>query len=130
MARNTSLGDILPEIHDVEIGEQSTPDWVLHALPVGGMCQMLLRKLSDVSMLQQHSHGRHSLHKGEQHEVAQFDEDTTELAYLVGQGANNTDWLSSKILVDLGKVEVSESTAGGNRPKGRDVTCRDSTNLS
>jgi hypothetical protein len=40
--------------------------------------------------------------KGETLEVAQSDVDATELAYPIRRGANDTDWLSSKIMVDLG----------------------------
>ena len=65
-------------------------------------------------------------HKMEQHEVAQFDVDAPELAYLVGQSANNTHWLSSEIVVDLWRIEVLESTTRGDGPKCRNGTSSDS----
>ena len=58
-------------------------------------------------MLQQDIHRN----QREQHKVAQFEVNTTELAYLVGQSADNTNQLSSKIMVDLWRVEVLECAA-------------------
>ncbi len=57
-------------------------------------------------MLQKLAHGSQGLHERETLEVAQSDVDTTKLAYHVRQGADNTNWLSSKIVVDLGRIEV------------------------
>ena len=84
---------------------------------------MLGIKERDIGVLQKHVHGRYSFHKREQHKLAQFDEDATELAYLVGQGAKNANWLPSQILVNLGQVEVLETATRGDRPKGCNATC-------
>jgi hypothetical protein len=51
----------------------------------------------------------------------------SELAHLVRQDADNTDWLSSKIVVNLGRIEVLGTTTSGNRPKGRNATSSDSS---
>ena len=83
---------------------------------------MFGKKLSDVGVLQQHARGIHSLHERKQHEVAQFDVHATKLAYLVRRGVDNTDWLSSKILVDLQRIEVLECTTRGDGPEGRNGT--------
>ncbi len=88
---------------------------------------MLWRKSSDVCVLQKLAHGSRGLHERETVEVTQSDVDATELAYLIREGANNTDWLSSKIMVDLGRIEVLETTTRGNSPKGRNGTSRDAS---
>jgi hypothetical protein len=121
------LEDLLPKVNDEKIGEKSTPDWVNKALPVLSKFQMLQRKLSDISVLQKLAYGSHGLRERETLEVAQSDVDTTELTYLIRRGANHTDWLSSKIVSDLGCVEVLETTTRGNSPKGRDGTSRDAS---
>jgi hypothetical protein len=87
------------------------------------MFQMLGRKLSDLGMLQMPASRR--LHEREKLEIAQIHVDATELAHLVGQGAANTDWLSSKIVVNLGRIEVLETTTSGDRPKGCNATSSD-----
>jgi hypothetical protein len=97
------------------------------ALPVFSKFQMLQQKLSDVCVTQKLAHGSHGLHERETLEVAQSDVDATELAYVIRRGTNNTDWLSSKIVVDLGRVEVLETTTRGNSLKGRDGASRDAS---
>ncbi len=78
-------------------------------------------------MLQKLTHGSRGLHERETLEVSQSDIDATELTYLIRGGANDTDWPSSKIMVDLGCLEVLETTTRGNSPKGRDGTSRDAS---
>ena len=51
VAQDTTPGDILAKIYDVENGEQSTPHWVRHVLPVSSMLRMLGIKVSDVGVL-------------------------------------------------------------------------------
>jgi hypothetical protein len=121
------LGCLLPKVNDEKIGEKITPDWVNEALPVLSKFQMHRQNVSDVSVLQKLAHGSRGLHERETLEVAQSDVDATELAYLIRQGANDTDWLSSKIVVDLGCVEVLETTTRGNSPKGHNGTSRDAS---
>jgi hypothetical protein len=111
------LGDLLPKVNNEKIGEKSTPDWVNEALAVFRKFQMLQRKLNDFSVLQKLAHESRGLHERETLEVAQSDVDATELTYLTRRGANYTDWLSSKIMVDLGCVEVLETTTRGNSSK-------------
>ena len=79
-------------------------------------------------MLQKHAHSRRGIHKREELEVAQTDIDAAELAYLVRQVANKANWISSKIMTDLGCVEVLESTPRGNSSNGRDGTSGDASN--
>ncbi len=78
-------------------------------------------------MLQKLAHGSHGLHKRETLEVAQSDVDATKLAYHVRRGTDNTDWLSSKIMVDLGCVEVLKTAIRGNSTKCCDGTNRDAS---
>ncbi len=78
-------------------------------------------------MLQKHVHSRRGLHEREELEVVQSDVDVAELAYLVRLVANKADWISSKIMTDLGCVEVLESTPRGNSSNGRDGTSRDAS---
>ncbi len=68
-------------------------------------------------MLQKIFHSRRCLHEREELEVAQSVVGTAELAYLVRRVADKTDWISSKIMMDLGCVEVLESTPGSIVPK-------------
>ncbi len=56
------------------------------------------------------------------------DVNIAELAYLVGRVADKADWISSKIMTNLGCVEVLESTPRGNSPKGRDGPGKDASN--
>jgi hypothetical protein len=91
------------------------------------MFQMVGQKLSNLGMLQKPAHGSRRLHEREKLEIAQIHVDATELAHLVRRGAVNTDWLSSKIVVNLGCIEVLETTTSGDRPKGRDATSSDSS---
>jgi hypothetical protein len=91
------------------------------------MFQMLRQKLSNLGMLQKPAHGSRSLHEREKLEIAQIHVDATELTHLVRRGADNTDWLSSKIVVNLGRIEVLETTTSGDRPKGRNATSSDSS---
>ncbi len=65
---------------------------------------MLGRKLSNLGMLQKPAHGSRMLHEREKLEIAQIHVDATELAHLVRRGADNTDWLSSEIVVNLGHM--------------------------
>jgi hypothetical protein len=67
-------------------------------------------------MLQKLAHRSHGLHKREKLEVAQSDVDATKLTYHVRQGTNDTDWLPSKILVDLGHIEVLKLPPGAIVP--------------
>ncbi len=78
-------------------------------------------------MLEKLAHGSRGLHKRETLEVTQSDVDTTELTYLIRQRANSTDWLSSKIMIDLGGVEVLETTTRDNSSKGCNGTSRDAS---
>ncbi len=78
-------------------------------------------------MLQKLAHRSRGLHKRETLEVSQSDVDATKLAYHVRQGTNDTDWLPSKIVVDLGRVEVLKTATRGNSPKCRNSTSRDAS---
>jgi hypothetical protein len=78
-------------------------------------------------MLQKLAHRSRCFHKREILEVAQSDVDATKLAYHVRRGTNDTDWLPSKIVVDLGCVEVLKTTPRGNSPKCRDSASRDAS---
>jgi hypothetical protein len=78
-------------------------------------------------MLQKLAHRSHGLHKRETLEVAQSDGDATKLAYHVRRGTNDTDWLPSKIAVDLVRVELLKTATRGNSPKCRDSTSRDAS---
>ncbi len=111
----------------MKIGEKSTPNWVNEALPVFSKFQMLRRKWSNVSMLQKLAHRSRGLHKRETLEVAQSDVDATKLTYHVRQGTNDTDWLPSKILVDLGHIEVLTTATRDNSPKCCNSTSRDAS---
>jgi hypothetical protein len=89
---------------------------------------MLQQKWSCFNVLQKHVHCRRGLHERKELEAAQFDVDATELAYLVRRGADKADWVSSKIMMDLGHVEVLETTTRGNSLNGRNGTSRDASN--
>ncbi len=72
--------------------------------------------------LQKLVHSRHCLHEREELEVTQTDVDAAEFAYLVRRVADKADWFSSKIMTDLGCVEVLESTPRGNSSNSSDGT--------
>jgi hypothetical protein len=78
-------------------------------------------------MLQKLVHRSHGLHKRETLEVPQSDVDATKLTYHVRRDTNDTDWLPSKIVLDLGCVEVLKTATRGNSPKCRDSTSRDAS---
>ncbi len=78
-------------------------------------------------MLQKPAHGSRRLHEREKLEISQIHVDGAELAHLVRQGDDNTNWLSSKIVVNLGCIEVLETTTSGDRPKGDNATSSDSS---
>jgi len=124
---NAPLGDLLPKVDDEKIRDKSSPNWVSEILPVPGLGQMFRRKWSHFGVLQKLVHSRRCLHKREELEVTQTDVDAAEFAYLVRRVANKADWFSSKIIMDLGCVEVLESTPRGNRPNGCNGTSRNAS---
>jgi len=63
-------------------------------------------------------HSRRGFHKREELTVPQTDVDAAEFTYLVRHVSDRADWFSSKITMDLGCVEVLESTPRGNSPNG------------
>ncbi len=67
-------------------------------------------------MLQKLVHSRRSLHKREKLEVPQTDVDAAKFAYLVRGVANEANWFSSEIVIDLGCVKVLKSTPRSNSP--------------
>ncbi len=69
-------------------------------------------------MLQKLVHDRRGFHEREELEVTQTDVDTAEFDYLVRRVADKADWFSSKIMTDLGCIEVLERTPRGNSPNG------------
>jgi len=75
-------------------------------------------------MLQELVHRRRGLHEREELEVTQTDVDAAKLAHLVRRIANEANWISSKIMTDLGCVEVLESTPRGNSSNSSDGTSR------
>jgi len=74
-------------------------------------------------VLQKHIHCRRGLHEREELEAAQ----ATELTYLGSRGADKADWVSSKIMMDLGRVEVLETTTRGNSLNDHNGTSRDAS---
>ncbi len=104
------MGELLPKIDDEEVREKSSSDWVREILPVPGIRQMLLQKRSHFVVLQKLVHSKCSLHKREELEVPQTDVDAAKFAYLVRGVANEANWFSSEIVIDLGCVKVLEST--------------------
>jgi len=103
-------------------------DWVSEILPVPGIGQMFRRKWSHFGVLQKLVHSRPCLYERKELEITQTDVDATEFAYLVRRVAYKADWFSSKIITDLGCVEVLESTSRGNRPNGCNGTCGNDSN--
>jgi hypothetical protein len=78
-------------------------------------------------MLQKLTHRIRGLQERETLEVAQSDVDATKLAYHVRQGTNDTGWLPSKIVVDLGHIEVLKTATRGNSHKCHDSISRDAS---
>jgi len=110
------LGDLLPKVDNEKVREKSSPNWVSEILPVPGIGQMLLQKWSRFDVLQKLVHSRRGLYEREELEVPLTDVDAAEFAYLVRRVADKADWVSSKIMIDLGCIEVLESTPRGNVP--------------
>jgi hypothetical protein len=121
------LGDLLPKVDDEKVWEKSSPYWVSEILPVPGIGQMLLQKWSHFVVLQKLVHSRRGFHEREELEVTQTDVDAAEFAYLVRRVADKADWFSSKIMMDLGCLEVLESTPRGNSPNGCNGTSRNAS---
>ena len=89
---------------------ESSPDWVRDILQVSSIGQC-----------------RRGLHEREELEVTQTDVDATELAHLVRRIANKANWITSKIMINLGCVKVLESTTRGNSSNGSDGTSGDAS---
>ncbi len=124
---NASLGDLLSEVNDEKFWEKSTPNCFDEAFQSLVNFKCSKKKWSNVSMLQKLAHRNHGLHERETLEVTHSDVDATKLAYNGRQGTNDTNWLPSKIVVNLGRVEVLKTAPRGNSPKCRNSASRDAS---